>query len=741
MMSRIWSTLLVALVTACSPVYRFIDHQVFDVESVAPVVGLPPEYDRNSPTAPYSGPHPSHVAFRDADFAFPVRLGEVGPIDYSLGPLQYPFACETEKSGLGQPLVDNLQGIGTPVYALDHRGDKTDEIIGFSKDCLTPTRAGYFYKVKGTKRLFRRYSRSVDPEQIEQLTIDGDEVPFIIRLERGSINRFIYAIAVLADPSEPLGAPTRKYWNGKLLYYFRGGVGVGKRQGDVKPDVPIRRRVAELARGYAIAYSSGNQTANHYNMWLAAHNAAMVKAQFVGVYGEPDYTLGVGESGGAIQQYLIAQNMPGLLDGILPLYSYPDMVTQTIWALDCELLEYYFDEIDRENERWEEPEDRTLVVGLSARRGARSLFTKFDNFARVMSFRIPRMRRGATGCAVAWRGLTPLTNNPTFFNEPYRFSREIFAAEHFSYWNDLKNFFGVDEYGYARRTHDNVGVQYGLHALTNGSLSPAEFLHLNANVGSWKPPKDLEPERYWFFSDERSFRQVSIWSHHNMRGPLANGVRPRDEGDLGAIRAAYLSGQVFLGTIDLPIIDLRHYLDRELDMHHSFASFASRLRLENGNGHSENMIIWMSDYPYDPTPKALDVMDEWITNLRRAAPSRQEYARAVIEARPRGAVDACFDKQGHIIDAGERVWDGKWNGRAEGPCMTRYPIYQSPRNVAGAPLEGDVFKCALQTPESAIAKGVYGNVDMSSHLTRLKEIFPDGVCDYSKPDQGRPIAL
>ena len=741
MTDKVWSISLVALVAACSPMYRFIDHQVFDVDPVVPVVGLPPGYDRTWPKRPYDGLHPSKLTFSALDFSYPVKLGEVGPIDHTLGPLQYPFACETEKSGLGQPIVDNLEGIGTPIYALEKDGDKSDEIVGFSKDCLIPTRAAYFYKVKGAARRFERYSDSIDAELIDRVSIDGREVPFVIRLERGNINRFIYAIAVLADPSEPLDRPSPKYWNGKLIYYFRGGVGVGKRQGDVTPDTPIKRRVADLARGYAVAYSSGNHTSNHYNMWLAAHTAAMVKAQFVGVYGEPDYTVGVGESGGAVQQYLIAQNMPGLLDGIIPLYSYPDMVTQTIWALDCELLEYYFDETDRANPRWGEPENRSLVVGLAARRGARNLFSKFDNFARVMSLRMPRIRSGATECAIAWRGLTPLTNNPTFYNQPYRFSREIYAGERFSYWHDLKNIFGVDEYGYARRTHDNVGVQYGLRSLGAGDLSTEEFLSLNTNVGGWKHPKDLAPERFWFFSDERSLRKVSIWSHHNMRPALANGVRPRDEGDIGAIRAAYLSGQVFLGTIDLPIIDVRHYLDRKLDMHHSFASFSSRLRLQRNASHGANMIVWMSEHPYDPTPKALDIMDTWITAIRDSATGRQDYPRVVSESRPANALDTCFDRHGTAIDTGDGVWDGQWNGRPNGSCMTRYPTFQSPRNVAGESFEGDVFKCSLQSVDSAIARGLYGSADMTPHRRRLNEIFPQGVCDYSKRDQGRPVTL
>ena len=48
------------------------------------------------------------------------------------------------------------------------------------------------------------------------------------------------------------------------------------------------------------------------------------------------------------------------------------------------------------------------------------------------------------------------------------------------------NIYGTDETGFARTPWDNVGVQYGLSALKSGAITPAQFLDLNANVGSWK---------------------------------------------------------------------------------------------------------------------------------------------------------------------------------------------------------------------------------------------------------------
>ena len=53
-------------------------------------------------------------------------------------------------------------------------------------------------------------------------------------------------------------------------------------------------------------------------MVLGGETALMIKERFVERYGVPRYTVGIGGSGGAIQQYLYGQNHPGLLDGAIP---------------------------------------------------------------------------------------------------------------------------------------------------------------------------------------------------------------------------------------------------------------------------------------------------------------------------------------------------------------------------------------------------------------------------------------
>lgn len=729
--------LLVLLLAGCTPLAQWLGKDLLPVPPDALVERLPPGYHPSAPRPPYGGPHPSRVPLDLSSFSLPVLPGETGPVDTSLGPLQYPFACGTEESGLGQPGVDNQDGIGTPVYA-EAGGSKLKGIIaGYSRDCLTPTRMDYFYQPEGRED-FLPLPAGPLPADMAWLSRDGGRIPFVLRVERGSLNRFLYAIAMLADPAEPVTATQSPYWNRRLIFHFRGGVGIGKRQGHMKMSTLTKRLSAQLAEGYAVLGTSANVTATQYNVWLAGNTAQLAKAQFVARYGRPDHTVGLGASGGAVQQYLLAETHPGLLDALIPQYSYPDMITQSIWALDCELLEYYFDVTARDNPRWRVQENRSLVLGLPASSRVESRERRYYRWARWagLGLRLPPLPPGATECSHSWRGLAPLTNNPHYSHHAHRYVPEVAARARFSHWHDLAHVYGVDEDGFAHRTHDNTGVQYGLGALVAGELSLPEFLHLNAHVGSWKAPKDMVQERYWLLSGDTSLARVSIWSHHNMRQirPVALRafadnrvdeirVAPRARGHREAMAAAYRAGQVFLGRVAIPIIDIRHYLDPELDMHHSFASLSSRLRLLRTRGQSDNMLIWQSLEPFDPTPAAFALLARWLAEGRR----------------PADAEDACWDGEGRLIARGPEVWRGPWLGVSEpGPCLRAYPPNRSPRNVAGSPLAGDLFRCALIPVAQAMAEGIYGDVEVGSYRTMLEKIFPDGVCDYRRGDLARP---
>jgi hypothetical protein len=98
---------------------------------------------------------------------FPVS----GPI-FS-GPHQQPFLCTTERNGLGQPTVDNHDGQGLRVFAVDANGARTGQVIGWSRDCAASTVVDY---------------------------------------------------------------PSDGEWNRRVLYHFDGGVGIGHSQGSLSGD-------------------------------------------------------------------------------------------------------------------------------------------------------------------------------------------------------------------------------------------------------------------------------------------------------------------------------------------------------------------------------------------------------------------------------------------------------------------------------------------------------------------------
>jgi Tannase-like family of unknown function (DUF6351) len=645
---------------------------------------------------------------------------QTGPI-FS-GPHQVPFVCKTRTSqaGLGEPLVDNQAGQGFRVLNPD------GTTAGWSRNCSAQTRVDYQYRTTGGQ--FRALPAGGErPADIAQTTLlDGRTVDYVIRRERGTINRFIYSFAMLAPLAEAQapqsGEPDTSLWNKRLIYTFDGGVAIGRSQGtpggSALYDIGLRQ-------GYAIVHSSGTRTSTHYNLELGGETALMTKEEFVERYGPPLYTVGVGGSGGAIQQYVYGQNHPGLLDAGIPQYSYPDMVTQTIHVGDCELLEHYMDVTDASNPKWQNWDDREWLEGLNAH-------ATFPNRYRGDA-------PGNTECVNGWRGLTPLAMNPLFGTAgagTERMDPDVMAAVHWTHWEDVKNIYGVGPDGYARQTWDNVGVQYGLKALKDGNISPQEFLDLNARIGSWVDPDEMVQEGQPFLP----FGTFDPWSSRNMRLSADSGVTPapRREGDLAAMHAAYDRGLYFDGDIDIPLIDWRHYLEEDLDMHNSHQSFASRQRMLDHDGRASNQVIWFTDArpqeEFDQTPEAFEVIDDWMANIRL------HPKRGVAGNKPALATDRCFTTQGEEIARGSRVWDGILDDDdGPGACTREFPLHSTSRIVAGGPLRGGVYKCALQSVDTAIARRLYGDWRPSSaERARLQEIFPTGVCDYSREDRGRP---
>jgi hypothetical protein len=585
------------------------------------------------------------------------------------GAHQTPFACQTEAAGLGAP-VDAYCSASTAVVYLYRStsppsGRGAPAVGGTSTDRLPPA--------------FKIYDPSMPrPPDIDRTTTtDGRTVDYIVRRERGTINRAVYDIVFLHVPGEPLPDPwtSTPGWNGRLVYVFGGGCSAGYRQGD-----GANALIRAVGAGYAAATSSLNILQNTCNDVVSAETMMMVKEHFIERFGPPVHTIGTGGSGGAIQQYLIAQNYPGLLDGIIPEASYPDVTTIVPGIVDCSLLARAFDGAAMP---WTD-DQKAAVSGFS------TWLTCSNGFMAPPSFS-PNLAR-ATACPAivpADRMYAPTTN-------PSGVRCSVYDNQAVVYGRDART-------GFARRPLDNVGVQYGLTAFNEGVISFEHFLELNARIGGY----DAD----------------------------GNQVPSRSVADPAALRLAYETGRVNTGGGSLafiPIIDSREYVDPTGDIHDAFRSFVTRARLLATNGRADNHVILRASPGSSPPGQGaaapvevIRLMDQWLTAIDG---DRLTGSIAVKAGRNRPAElsDGC------ITPRGERIVEAA-SSTSAGRCNQLYPLHGDPRIAAGAPPTNDVLKCQLKPIDSRD----YTQSLTAAQLARLRAVFPVGVCDYGRPGVGQ----
>jgi hypothetical protein len=180
------------------------------------------------------------------------------------------------------------------------------------------------------------------PALVAQVTTDqGKAVPFVVRVETGSLGRAQYQIAVLYDPGKPwtLTQP-QQAWNRKLFVIGGASCGVSYQEGSA-PGLPYGK---VLGRGFALISSALDVTGNNCNLVTQAEALSMVKEHLIEAYGTVRYTMSIGGSGASIVQQWIANAYPGLFDGLIVEASFPDAWTELINTEDCiSLLGYWTD--------------------------------------------------------------------------------------------------------------------------------------------------------------------------------------------------------------------------------------------------------------------------------------------------------------------------------------------------------------------------------------------------------------
>jgi len=643
-----------------------------------------------------------------------------GPV--LLGSQTQPWVCATPTPvpESGNTPASNASGLTTTAF--DAQCNIATEYKLFYRTTNTPCSTGLPDPSPPapppTNNCFKPYTPGSAPADLATTTTTaGRTVPYIVRVERGTINRGIYDIAVLFDPARPWSALSpQPQWNGKLVYTFGASTG--------QPRLQFRSEQnwaddAALSRGFMVVDNSLTDSLYNSNRVLVAETLMMMKEHVVDTYGEIKYTVGNGCSGGSIQQNTAASIFPGLLDGIQPSCDYPDSITTGMEVTDCVLLVNFY----------AGPGWTALMTGLSQAQinakktainghldqlGCHSWNNSFgfnNKPGNYVPFVVTNQVTGAMGFVGAPRNncrlpaalvYDPVSNpNGTRCGDP-----DLATAV----WGTTA---GIPPNSTrARQTGDNVGIQYGLNALLAGAITPEEFVTLNEKIGGFDADSNRTPAR--------------------------------TSADLPALAIAYRAGIVSSGRNlgKLPIIDSRGY--DEQGIHYIWRSFAERARIDAANdGNHGNQVMWRYGTGLLPataaqfaavTLKSFLTMDTWLSNLTVSAPKETlnsvRTQDDVIRAKPAAAVDLCFL-------TGDASFSAAVTDMVLCDADPRLMKHASPRQVAGGPLEENILKCELKPLNSVDYAPL---VFSSAQWARLQATFPDGVCDWSENGVGQQRA-
>jgi hypothetical protein len=546
-------------------------------------------------------------------------------------------------------------------------------------NCSARTAVQHVYRSKSDPKTLKPLpSGALPPDLATTTTTDGQEVNFIVRVETGTMNRGIYQNAVLHDPtSDPPPTPLTppKAWNRRLVAQHGSGCPSGWYIQGGRLGVNILENPL-LAEGYALFINTLNHPTNSCNAFLAGETTMMGKEHFIETFGPPRYTISTGGSGGAYTSLQVADAFPGLIDGISIRATFPDALSIALAGLDARLLMHYFTATNPAGFTEKQQVAVSGYAGLKAFLDAANQAQRTDP--------VPD-RADLTGYQSArWNTAVPEAKRYHPANNRKGARPTIFDA--------ARNVYGVDPAtGFALRPFDNVGVQYGLNALKSGAITVAQFLDLNARIGG---------------------------VDHD-----SNYVAKRTSGDVAAIKRAYQAGLTLVGSGGLaavPIFDNAASNEDER-YHYGWFHFALRERLRQANGNADNMVMWRSVSESDAERLFRQWMEAYMADTS-ADPQRTK----VIRARPAAAVEGCYDGAKPPAFIAEPL---VFSSKPVSKCTTLYPVYSNVRHEAGGPLAANILKCQLRPVEAR----EYPASISQAELARLKTIFPDGVCDWSKP--------
>ena len=444
-----------------------------------------------------------------------------------------------------------------------------------------------------------------------------------------------------------------------------------------------------LSRGFAVASNSLNVFGNNCNDLLASETASMLKEKVRRARSARRAPMGWGCSGGSYQGHQIADNYPGVLDGVVAGCSFPDVAvrrptTPSSTPASCTTL------LHAERSRHVHQEQQRAVAGFGVRRPPSPTERRGQaarprrEFARALCPRRLRYDAAVQPVRRARHGLRP-------------HGRTCTAVDPAT--------------GFALRPLDNTGIQYGLDALgARDHLLPPGSSTSTVGVGG------LDRRR-------RARRPSGRWPTRS------------------AAEAAYRTGRILdtgAGLATTPVIDYRAYADHQPggDIHMNAARVlhprtvarapTARRQPRDARGGRRYGLFGMTS----PVLRgALTQMDEWLIRLS----TRPDLGQPGRSLRPSRAASPTPAGAGTRRPAGSSRRCPSTTVVSAGGL---YPAFPTPRMVAGAPLADDVVACAKQPVRAADYPR-----RPSAARSRLRSVFPGGVCDWSRTGIGQtPLA-
>ena len=614
------------------------------------------------------------------------------------GPQIQPWVCATRAGSPATVVVPNVSlsaTVTTRTSGLD--SDPVDA------KCNAPTKFTYYYQpiakvgtgctlgITGANPCFVVYDPAARPADalIADFTNDrGAKVKSMLRLELGTADRGEYQVLTYFDPALPWTpwAP-QAGWNGKLHWKF--GASASGNRFQQNPGASVFDANA-LAAGFMVANGQLTNHNDNNNEFLAAEQMMMIKEHIIDTYGEIRYTMSDGGSGGSMMQTVIASVMPGLLQGIQTGISYPDAVSTWIETRDCGMLGLFY---------------QTAAGATFSATEQAAIEGKPHGYctAWIGSFLNPQVPNRAANCGAGFPA--------AIVYDALLRPNGVRCSIHDMMVNIFGTVVDTDRNTKPKIPYDNVGVQYGLQALKSGTLTAEKFVQVNEAVGAYD--SDMN------------------WTGGVPATPTVPAPRFRALPDV--YPQIYKSGLLdkAANLAKVTIIDLRPNFGP--DIHQPWRSAQKRARLDATNGSHGNHVIRGTGVSTGAaiTAQAFNMTDRWLAAIE-ADKSTATIEQKVVTNRPADVRDGCYATSGATAaDLATEL------SLTDPTCPIAGPLLQtSPHIVAGGPLAEDIFKCQLKAFDPVSAD--YGGVVFSAgQVTRLRAVFPDGVCDWTKPGVGQ----